>query len=79
MDYFSIIIWDTFRLLYTVFHNRDSHYGDSAFNPAKCDLVLNADKKQGGNATPKVFSDNEWLMMPNGQLMRWNSITFAQQ
>ena len=62
-----------------VFHNRDSHYGDSAFNPAKCDLVLNADKKQGGNATPKIFSDNEWLMMPNGQLMRWNSITFAQQ
>lgn len=62
-----------------VFHNRDSHYGDSAFNPAKCDLVLNADKKQGGNAAPQVFSDNEWLMMPNGQLMRWNSITFAQQ
>ena len=62
-----------------VFRNSDSHYGDSAFNPAKCDLVLNADKKQGGNATPKVFSDNEWLMMPNGQLMRWNSITFAQQ
>ena len=62
-----------------VFHNRDSHYGDSAFNPAKCDLVLNADKKQDGNATPRVFSDNEWLVMPNGQLMRWNSITFAQQ
>ena len=62
-----------------VFHNRDSHYGDSAFNPAKCDLVLNADKKQGGNAAPKVSSDNEWLMMPNGQLMRWNSITFGQQ
>lgn len=62
-----------------VFHNRDSHYGDSAFNPANCALVLNADKKQDGNATPKVFSDNEWLMMPNGQLMRWNSITFAQQ
>lgn len=59
-----------------VFHNRDSHYGDSAFNPAKCDLVLNADKKQDGNATPQVFSDNEWLVMPNGQLMRWNSITF---
>lgn len=36
-----------------VFHNRDSHYGDSAFNPAKCDLVLNADKKQDGNATPQ--------------------------
>ena len=62
-----------------VFHNRDSHYGDSAFNPAKCDLVLNADKKQGGNATPKVFSGNEWLVVPNGQFMRWNSITFAQQ
>ena len=62
-----------------VFHNRDSHYGDSAFNPAKCDLVLNADKMQGGNAAPKVSSDNEWLMMPNGQLMRWNSITFGQQ
>ena len=26
-----------------VFHNSDSHSGDSAFNPAKCDLVLNAD------------------------------------
>lgn len=61
-----------------VFHNRDSHSGNSAFNPARCDLVLNADKKQDGNATPKVFSDNEWLMMPNGQLMRWNSITFVQ-
>ncbi|MCP9611552.1 leucine-rich repeat domain-containing protein [Coprobacter tertius] len=62
-----------------VFHNRDGHSGDSAFNPAKCDLVLNADKKQDGNATPQVFSGNEWLMMPSGELMRWNSITFAQQ
>ena len=62
-----------------VFHNRDSHYGDSAFNPANCALVLNADKKQDGNATPKVFSDNEWLVVPNGQFMRWNSITFGQQ
>lgn len=62
-----------------VFHNRDSHYGDSAFNPANCALVLNADKKQDGNATPKVFSDNEWLVVPNGQFMRWNSITFVQQ
>ena len=62
-----------------VFHNRDSHYGDSAFNPANCALVLNADKKQDGNATPKVFSDNEWLVVPDGQFMRWNSITFAQQ
>ena len=62
-----------------VFHNRDGHYGDSAFNPANCALVLNADKKQDGNATPKVFSGNEWLVVPNGQFMRWNSITFAQQ
>lgn len=61
-----------------VFHNRDSHSGNSAFNPAKCDLVLNADKKQDGNASPQVFSDNEWTMMPNGQLMEWNSITFVQ-
>ena len=61
-----------------VFHNSDSHSGDSAFNPAKCDLVLNADKKQDGNASPQVFSDNEWLVMPNGQVMQWNSITFVQ-
>ena len=60
-----------------VFHNSDSHSGDSAFNPAKCDLVLNADKKQDGNASPQVFSDNEWLVMPNGQVMQWN-ITFVQ-
>ena len=61
-----------------VFHNRDSHSGNSAFNPARCDLVLNADKKQDGNATPKVFSDNGWLVMPNGEVMEWNSITFVQ-
>lgn len=61
-----------------VFHNSDSHYGNSAFNPAKCDLVLNADKKQDGNATPQVSNDNGWLTMPNGEVMEWNSITFVQ-
>lgn len=62
---------------YGVFHNRDAHYGDSAFNPANCDLVLNADKKQDGNATPKVFSDNEWTAgQYSGSLMQWKSITF---
>ena len=61
-----------------VFHNRDSHSGNSAFNPAKCDLVLNADKKQDGNATPKVSNDNGWLITPNGEVMEWNSITFVQ-
>ena len=61
-----------------VFHNRDSHSGNSAFNPARCDLVLNTDKKQDGNATPQVFSDNGWLITPNGEVMEWNSITFVQ-
>ena len=61
-----------------VFHNRDSHSGNSAFNPAKCDLVLNADKKQDGNATPQVSNDNGWLITPNGEVMEWNSITFVQ-
>lgn len=32
-----------------VFHNRTSaHSGANAFDPAKCDLVLNADKREGG-------------------------------
>ena len=64
-----------------VFHNRDSHSGDSAFNPAKCDLVLNADKKQDGNATPQVFNGNGWTVSEYGsssEHMRWNSITFQQ-
>ena len=63
----------------SVFHNRSTHSGENAFNPAKCDLVLNPDKKQDGVAVPKVSNGNEWLVMPSGELMRWNSITFAQQ
>ncbi|WP_287816143.1 leucine-rich repeat domain-containing protein [Bacteroides sp.] len=65
-----------------VFHNRDGHYGDSAFNPANCALVLNADKKQDGNASPQVFNGNEWTVSEyssSSELMRWKSITFAQQ
>ena len=58
-----------------VFHNRDSHYGDSAFNPAKCDLVLNADKQEGGGAVPTVSANNEWTVAQYGGLMRWKSIT----
>mgnify|MGYP001414990641 FL=1 len=60
-----------------VFHNRDSHYGDSAFNPAKCDLVLNADKQEGGTAVPTVYNSNEWTEEKgSGYLMQWKSITF---
>ena len=63
-----------------VFHNRDSHYGDSAFNPAKCDLVLNADKKQGGGGSPTVSDGNEWTVAQySGGLMQWKSISFPQQ
>ena len=60
-----------------VFHNK-FHTGANAFAPAKCDLVLNADKKQGGNAAPKVFNGNGWTFKASGQLMFWKSITFAQ-
>ena len=63
-----------------VFHNRDAHSGAKAFDPAKCDLVLNADKKQGGSAVPKVSNSNEWTEREgSGYLMQWKSITFAQQ
>ena len=58
-----------------VFHNRDSHSGNSAFNPAKCDLVLNADKQEGGGAVPTVSANNEWTVAQYGGLMRWKSIT----
>ena len=64
---------------YSVFQNRNAHSGDNAFDPAKCDLVLNADKKQDGVAVPKVSNGNEWTVGENGGRMRWNSITFAQQ
>ena len=60
-----------------VFHNRDGHSGDNAFNPAKCDLVLNADKQEGGTAVPTVYNSNEWTEEKgSGYLMQWKSITF---
>ena len=61
-----------------VFQNRTTagHTGDNAFNPAKCDLVLNADKKQDGTAVPKVFNGNEWTVAEFGGLMKWKSISF---
>ena len=58
-----------------VFHNRDGHTGDNAFDPAKCDLVLNADKQEGGGAVPTVSANNEWTVAQYGGLMRWKSIT----
>lgn len=42
----------------------------SAFRYDKCDLVLNADKKQAGKGSPTVTDANTWL----GQT--WNGITF---
>ena len=35
---------------YAVFHNRDTHSGENAFAPARCDLVLNTDKQEDGTA-----------------------------
>lgn len=58
-----------------VFHNRTAHSGDNAFDPAKCDLVLNADKQQGGGAAPTATANNEWTVAQYGGLMRWKSIT----
>lgn len=63
-----------------VFHNRAAHSGAKAFDPAKCDLVLNADKQEDGTAVPKVSNSNEWTEEKgSGYLMQWKSITFAQQ
>ncbi len=63
-----------------VFHNRAAHSGANAFDPAKCDLVLNADKQEDGTAVPKVSNSNEWTEEKgSGYLMQWKSITFAQQ
>lgn len=63
-----------------VFHNRTAHSGAKAFDPAKCDLVLNADKQEDGTAVPKVSNSNEWTEEKgSGYLMQWKSITFAQQ
>ncbi len=61
----------------SVFHNIAAHSGDNAFDPAKCDLVLNADKQEGGTAVPKVSNGNEWTEKKgSGYLMQWKSITF---
>lgn len=66
---------------YSVFHNRPAHTGENAFNPAKCDLVLNADKKQGGGGSPTATADNGWTVLEysGDQPMKWKSITFEQQ
>lgn len=62
-----------------VFHNRAAHSGANAFDPAKCDLVLNADKQEDGTAVPKVSNSNEWTEQKgSGYLMQWKSITFGQ-
>lgn len=63
---------------YSVFQNRSGHTGENAFNPAKCDLVLHADKKQDGNAAPTVSNGNEWTKGEDARPMQWKSITFAQ-
>lgn len=54
-----------------VFQNK-FHSGEEAFNSAKCDLVLNADKKEGGSAVPKVSDGNRWP----SYYMIWKSIGF---
>lgn len=61
-----------------VFQNRaGTHTGANTFDPAKCDLVLNADKQDGGTAVPTVYNSNEWTEEKgSGYLMQWKSITF---
>lgn len=60
-----------------VFHNRSTHSGDNAFNPANCALVLNVDKKEDGSAVPKVSNGNGWTSAQySGPLMIWKSIGF---
>lgn len=64
----------------SVFQNRAAHSGANAFDPANCDLVLNADKKPDGTALPKVHNGNEWAGKGgSGYLIQWKSISFAQQ
>lgn len=79
-DFVSISDGTTSIEHYGVFHNRSTtHSGDNAFDPTKCALVLNADKKQSGNAVPKVSNSNEWTVSQfGGGLMQWKSITFEQ-
>ena len=62
----------------SVFQNRAAHSGANAFDPANCDLVLNADKKPDGTALPKVHNGNEWAGKGgSGYLIQWKSISFA--
>lgn len=61
---------------YAVFHNRDTHSGENAFAPARCDLVLNTDKQEDGTAVPKVSGNNRWTLAANASPMMWKSITF---
>lgn len=60
-----------------VFHNRDGHTGDNVFDPAKCDLVLNADKQYGGTAVPTATAYNEWTVGENGSPMKWKSVSIT--
>ena len=60
-----------------VFHNRDGHTGDNAFDPAKCDLVLYADKQYGGTAVPTATAYNEWTVGENGSPMKWKSVSIT--
>ena len=60
---------------YGVFHNRNAHSGENAFDPTKCALVLNPDKYEGGGAVPTASANNEWTVAQTGGLMRWMSIT----
>ena len=52
-----------------VFHNRDTHSGENAFAPARCDLVLNTDKQEDGTAVPKVSGNNRWTLAANASPM----------
>lgn len=61
-----------------VFHNRDTHSGENAFAPARCDLVLNTDKQEDGTAVPKVSGNNRWTLAANASPMMWKSIAFRQ-
>ena len=65
---------------YGVFHNRTPvHSGENAFNSAKCDLVLNADKHpDAGVALPKATANGEWTIGADAHFMKWKSITFQQ-
>ena len=63
-----------------IFLNRTPvHSGEYAFNPAKCDLVLNADKHpDDGTALPKATTNDEWTVGADARPMKWKSIAFQQ-